>query len=130
MGLFSQIAPISALMDSAAGLVRELRQPTLSNEAFAGVLKEQIQAQSAAAAKQAEVQTLADQARGITGQYIGQQDANGDGRLTLAESGLESEAFARLDLDGDGLLSADELQPHFTRALIQQQGANTTPLED
>ncbi|MBX9579806.1 MAG: EF-hand domain-containing protein [Gemmataceae bacterium] len=45
----------------------------------------------------------------VTRQLLKQYDRDGDGRLTPAEIGFDSDTFARLDADRDGALSADEL---------------------
>jgi Ca2+-binding EF-hand superfamily protein len=45
----------------------------------------------------------------FTARLIRRYDRNGDGKLSLQESGLRPEVFRALDADGDGQLSADEL---------------------
>lgn len=45
-----------------------------------------------------------------TGEYLQHMDADGDGRVSLAEyQAWMSYAFDRMDRNGDGVLSADEL---------------------
>lgn len=51
----------------------------------------------------------AEQAAAVAGLLIEKGDADGDGALSAAETGLAGDVFTSLDTDGDGLLSAGEL---------------------
>jgi Ca2+-binding EF-hand superfamily protein len=62
------------------------------------------QSESQAPRRRADVDELA--LRRLEG--IGRFDANGDGRLTRAEWNGTKEAFAELDVDGDGKVDADD----------------------
>ncbi len=44
---------------------------------------------------------------------IGNDDRDGDGAISLAESPLNSEEFGKIDMDGSGTLSVDELTANF-----------------
>jgi len=59
-------------------------------------------------------------------------DRDGDGKLSLAESGLSPEVFRALDTDGDGKLSAEELkglhkQPPDVEAALELQPSPGNP---
>lgn len=51
----------------------------------------------------------AEQAAAVAGLLIEKGDADGDGALSAAETGLAGDVFTSLDTDGDGLLSSGEL---------------------
>ncbi|EGY26986.1 EF hand family protein [Desulfovibrio sp. A2] len=51
----------------------------------------------------------AEQAGAVAGLLIEKGDADGDGALSAAETGLAGDVFTSLDTDGDGLLSSGEL---------------------
>ncbi|MBZ2172891.1 EF-hand domain-containing protein [Nitratidesulfovibrio sp. SRB-5] len=51
----------------------------------------------------------AEQASAVAGLLIEKGDADGDGALSAAETGLAGDVFTSLDTDGDGLLSSGEL---------------------
>jgi len=58
-------------------------------------------------------------------QLIESRDANGDGTLSAAESGLDRQVFAQFDTNGDGKLDALELTRAMARAdslLIDTRG--------
>lgn len=65
------------------------------------------------AAERAAARENTARAETLARRYLDLHDANGDGKLSLEESGLDRKTFARLDLDGDGRLSFDELRAHF-----------------
>ena len=52
----------------------------------------------------------------------GRFDANGDGRLTVAELGGDRALFAALDRDGDGAVTADDLDWSDSAAYFRQLG--------
>ncbi len=76
---------------------------------------------AAAAALLVSTTALAAQPQGAAqggpgGDPIKQMDANGDGRVTLAEAEAQSaRMFARLDANRDGRLSQDEARPRGPR---------------
>lgn len=51
----------------------------------------------------------AEQAAAVAGLLVEKGDADGDGALSAAETGLADNVFTSLDTDGDGLLSSGEL---------------------
>lgn len=51
----------------------------------------------------------AEQAAAVAGLLVEKGDADGDGALSSAETGLAGDVFTSLDTDGDGLLSSGEL---------------------
>lgn len=51
----------------------------------------------------------AEQAGAVAGLLLEKGDADGDGALSAAETGLAGDVFTSLDTDGDGLLSSGEL---------------------
>lgn len=52
-------------------------------------------------------------------QLVSKKDADGDGVLSLEESGLEEEMFGDVDADGDGFLSAEELSADMQEKMEQ-----------
>lgn len=45
--------------------------------------------------------------------YVENNDEDGDGKLSLDETGLEADVFNEVDADGDGTLSTDELTAYL-----------------
>jgi len=49
-----------------------------------------------------------EMAKNLASQMIENNDEDGDGALSLAETGMDEDAFGALDTDGDGVLSTEE----------------------
>ncbi|MBP8128046.1 MAG: hypothetical protein KA184_00585 [Candidatus Hydrogenedentes bacterium] len=116
MNILQSLNGAAAVLRGATGLVRELRRPKAADAAFAALLQAQLQRNDPAAAQRS--------AEAITKQserFISLRDADRDGRLTLEESGLTQEAFAKLDIDGDGALTAAEVAKPALNALQNAQ---------
>ncbi len=117
MGLLTSIGAIDAALRGATGLVRELRKPKQS--AFQPVLQQQIQESTNGLDQNATRAQIEQRATELGTRYMRARDANGDGVLSAAESGMNAEAFARYDVDKDGRLSMDELRTPFANQLSQ-----------
>ncbi|MBX3177835.1 MAG: hypothetical protein KF886_10775 [Candidatus Hydrogenedentes bacterium] len=111
MEILGGIGAANALVRSAASLVRAVKQPRVTDEAFSDVFRKQMDAAMSPEARRAKAAEQSDR-------FIGLRDADGDGMLRLDESGLDRAAFERLDLNGDGLLSREEYQ----QALLGETG--------
>ncbi len=112
MSFLGELGSINAVLKSATGLVREFKRPRVKSEDFARLLEAQVQ--QAASAKGApgasRPETVGETASRLTGQFMQLRDADRNGTLDLAESGLDAAAFAGVDLDGDGQLNRAELE--------------------
>ncbi|HNR30956.1 MAG TPA: hypothetical protein PKI11_08695 [Candidatus Hydrogenedentes bacterium] len=104
MSLIESLGAAGAVLRGAQGVIRELRRPRGADAAFAAVLREQLQRNDPAATQRMTLEINEQSAR-----FVALRDADGDGLLTLDESGLTREEFLRLDTDGDGRLSAAEV---------------------
>jgi hypothetical protein len=104
MSILQSAGALGALLGGAAGLVRELRRPQLNNEQFAALLSQEISAKQGGEPDAEAARIQRESAR-----FVSLRDSDGDGALNLAESGLDRETFKRLDADGDGRLTADEV---------------------
>ena len=111
MELLSGVGAASALVKNAAALVRTMKQPKVTDEAFSDILKSQLKAASSPEARHGRAAATSER-------FIRLHDVDGDGMLRLDESGMERAAFERLDLNGDGRLSRGEYQ----KALLGEQG--------
>ena len=62
---------------------------------------------------------MVDHMEGVAGKLMSLLDKDGDDGLSIDESGLSKEAFAKVDADGDGVISGQEL----TDALVDERRA-------
>lgn len=108
------------LIDSFRGIAQGARQPK-PREDFASLL----QAKLAEARGMDGADRRAAAAERLTDRAFRLGDANGDGFLDRNESGLDAGLFARLDTDGDGRLSRDEVRAQ-ARAIVDAAHARAT----
>jgi hypothetical protein len=116
MDILSGIGAINALLRNTTGLVQSVRASKQKTD-FSHILR-QVQQQDPAVMAQKKTQWVDHQVN----RFIELHDANSDKRISQDESGLEAALFKRLDADGDGALSADELR----NAYSQRAGGATT----
>ncbi len=60
------------------------------------------------AAKKPPEEMTGEMAKNLAAQMIEENDEDGDGALSVSETGLSDDAFNALDTDGDGILSSEE----------------------
>lgn len=101
------------LLDSARSLAQSVRQPKAPQADFATLLRGKI----AEAGESGRAERKAAQVERLTDRAFKAGDANGDGFLDQTESGLDTNLFARMDTDGDGRLSRDEVRAQ-AKALV------------
>ena len=106
-----------AFVSQVSGVATAVQSVT---DAFRGKPVASAAAQSAQAPGQAAFQ---DQLSQAVARLIQEKDGDGDGKLSLKEFGGNKEVFARLDLDGDGRLDANEIKPMFAQ---QPDGGGST----
>lgn len=104
MNVLEGAGALGTIFRGAAGLVRELKRPKLDDQQFATLLQAQLKNQESSRQGDAAGKILA-----ASNRFVTQRDANGDGLLSLEESGLDKESFARLDANNDGRLTSEEL---------------------
>ena len=61
----------------------------------------------------------------LTGKLFGDLDSDGDGTLSLSETGLSKDLYSKMDADGDGSVSQTELQ----KAIETQRNAMFTSMQ-
>lgn len=109
MDILSSLNAVGAVLRGAQGVVRELKRPRASEAAFAQLLQQQLAAANPATSAADREKMLQELDRN-TKQFIALHDADGDGQLTTAESGMTPRQFRALDRNGDAKLSLDELK--------------------
>jgi hypothetical protein len=63
----------------------------------------------------------------LAGKLFGDLDSDGDGALSLAETGLSSNLYNSIDTDGDGSVSQTELQKAIETQRNAMQLASSVP---
>lgn len=105
MNILGHLNSLNGVLQGATGLVRELKQPRLSSEDFASILKKQLEQAPAQRLNAMEQVAVAKSER-----FVERMDFDGDQKLSLEESGLKAELFQKLDANQDGYLTAEELR--------------------
>lgn len=118
---FFAISAVGKALQSASNLVRELKRPRVSRQDFSAILRHEMQQQRVGTQHSAELKQASD----ITETFMKQRDADGNGRISLAESGWDAKAFEAADLNGDGELSPQELETYLLKQ-IQTNRAQAT----
>jgi hypothetical protein len=109
MNLLAGVGAVDAVFRGVSGLVREFKRPRAEPEpAFASALKQEL-----ARSKSARATTAADRVDNAIRRFVERRDADGSGALSAEESGLGQEVFARLDVNGDGKLTPDEIRLRY-----------------
>lgn len=111
MELLNGIGAANALVNGAANLVRAMKQPKVTDEAFSEILKSQLEAASSPEARRANAAAQSER-------FVALRDVDGDGLLRFDESGFERSVFDRLDLNRDGQLSREE----YAKGLLGETG--------
>jgi uncharacterized protein (DUF2141 family) len=112
MDILSGIGAANALLRGATGLIREIKRPRIGKEDFSAILQSQLQ--QAKSSKPAFINP-----EQLAPKFMAQHDLNGDGRLTMGESGFSQEAFSLLDQNADGKLSLEELGKPLSEYVAQ-----------
>jgi hypothetical protein len=107
MGILESLGPINTTLKLVSSIVNrggrarapKAAQPE-SPRSFSTILDQRVRADRAADT----------QAR----HFISLNDSDGDLMLSITETGMSERAFARLDLDGDSLLSRQELAKAYS----------------
>ncbi len=110
---FLAISAVGKAFQGAADFVRELKRPRVSRQDFSAILRHEMQQRRAEAKDGAET----SRASSLAETFIKQRDADGNRRISLAESGLDLKTFEAADLNGDGELSPQELQAYLLKRI-------------
>lgn len=120
MSILTGIGAINALFRGASGFVREIKQPRLSNEEFANILRQKIDQAKSTYGDTNRLQALDNEVTRMTLQFIAARDLDANRTLDRQESGLTENTFNQLDTDHDGELSQLELRAPFVQFLDTQ----------
>lgn len=107
MNLIGGISALGALANGAANVIREMKRPRVEPDEFATMLKTEVAKAQEETAEKVYAAVRADQQ---SERYMQLHDLNADGLVSFTESGFSREAFDRLDTDGNGALSHQEVR--------------------
>jgi len=102
MDILTGIGAVNGLLQGTSSMVRALKQPKLTDEAFSEIFKAHYTAASSPETREAKALEMSQR-------FVALRDVNGDQMLRFDESGLSAAQFAALDRDGDGQLSTAEV---------------------
>ncbi|HOZ46176.1 MAG TPA: EF-hand domain-containing protein [Candidatus Hydrogenedentes bacterium] len=108
MSVLQAIAGVTSALEAASSVVSALKTAS----------------KSTAAPKPGGGRSFLDELAKANARYLETRDVNGDGALTLGETGVSREVFERLDSDGDGQVTLVELN----RYALEQQQAQRRPV--
>lgn len=114
MNMFAGAGTISGVLKGATSLVQALKQPKLSSTQFAQVLNHQLELHRGDPAQQRQAQAAA-----LSQKFLALRDVDGDSMLDLNESGLDAARFQQLDVNRDGMLTAQELGAYATANMAE-----------
>jgi len=112
MAFLGEIGAINAAVGGVANLISEFKRPSLKSEDFASLLRAQMEHRRAPSPLEQQAAQFKHAAQ-QSNRLMELNDANADGFLTMQESGLAQELFGRLDIDGDGRLSFEEVRAGY-----------------
>ncbi len=121
MDILGNVGAVNALMRGAAGLVRELKKPSVSKEEFTEILRQEVQKNNSPNKKTAMLDFRIGKMKEWGGVFVANRDFDGSGALNVHESGLTQQVFDGLDLDGNGELTAEEVSRPYVKYLEQQR---------
>ncbi len=117
MSLIQGLGAANSLLQNATGLVRELKRPRIKQETFKQIIMDQLQANRQENNKTSQMERIDKKALVLSERFIQLRDTQGNGKLTLEESGMDRELFQKVDINADGTLSRDEVHAYFSQQL-------------
>lgn len=125
MSLLAGIGAVNAVFRGATGLLNELKRPkTTANTSFSPTLQQELQ--RAMAGSGGSAANAAGRMEQAARKFLDVRDVDGNGALSLEESGLDAKTFARYDADGNGALSLQEIQQQYTAAMNATETKSAT----